>query len=467
MVPPEILLCYKPSKYLFAKMPKCVYNGRKTKKEVENMALPETVIEQYTDILKEELLVAMGCTEPIAIAYAAAILCKTLGAEPSEIRTELSGNIIKNVKSVIVPATGGLHGIEAAVAAGIIACAPEKALEVLSVLKPSDHSRIAAFMGECRISVVEMESMYTFDLQLTGKSQGHSAVVRISKNHTNVVKVELDGEDLTDRHVQRIKEVESGQTDRSVLNVRDIVTFAEEADLTVLKPLLQRQIDMNMAISEEGLRHDYGACIGKVLLANARGSLRDEARAYAAAGSDARMSGCELPVGIISGSGNQGITASVPVVIYGRAQNASEEEIFRAVLVSDLITIHQKTGIGCLSAYCGAISAGCGSAVGICYLQGGRFYEIAHTLVNAVAILSGTICDGAKPSCAAKIAMAVEAGIMGYEMMRSGHQFYGGDGIITKGVENTIRNIGRLARDGMSETDKEIIRIMLQTSDCS
>ena len=237
-------------------------------------------------------------------------------------------------------------------------------------------------------------------------------------------------------------------------------------DLTEIAPLLHRQVEMNMAIAEEGLTNDYGASIGKVLYRNGASTLRDRARAYAAAGSDARMSGCEMPVGIVSGSGNQGITASVPVVIYAKEQGATEEEMLRAVLLSDLITIHQKTGIGCLSAYCGAISAGCGSAAGICFLRGGRFYEIAHTLVNAVAILSGTICDGAKPSCAAKIAMAVEAGIMGYEMMLSGHQFYGGDGIITKGVENTIRNIGRLARDGMSETDKEIIRIMLQTPEC-
>ena len=430
------------------------------------MALPENIHNAYVSILQEELLVAMGCTEPIAIAYGAAILCKTLGKHPERIRAELSGNIIKNVKSVIVPATGGLHGIEAAISAGIIACAPEKVLEVLSVLKPEDNSQIAAFMKACSISVEEMESMHTFDLRLTGYADSDVVSVQISKNHTNVVSVIRNGEDLTELHVQRVLEEEAGQTDRSVLNVRDIVTFAEENDLSVLRPLLQRQIKMNMAIAEEGLRNDYGACIGKVLYGKGEASLRDQARAWAAAGSDARMSGCELPVGIISGSGNQGITASVPVVVYGRALGATEEEILRAVLVSDLITVHQKTGIGCLSAYCGAISAGCGSAAGICYLQGGRFYEIAHTLVNAVAILSGTICDGAKPSCAAKIAMAVEAGIMGYEMMKSGHQFYGGDGIITKGVENTIRNIGRLARDGMSETDKEIIRIMLQTPDC-
>ena len=408
----------------------------------------------------------MGCTEPISIAYAASILRKTLGVMPQCVLAELSGNIIKNVKSVIVPATGGLCGIEAAVAAGLVANAPEKELEVLSALNAQQQAQIRLVLETCIIQVGEMDSLYAFDLLLKGLANGHEAVVRISKNHTNVVKVLLDGEDLTAAHVRFVQETEENQTDRSVLNVRDIVTFAEEADLTELKPLLLRQIEMNMAIAREGLRGEYGASIGKVLDQDGKASLRDRARAWAAAGSDARMSGCEMPVGIVSGSGNQGITASVPVVIYARELEAGEEEMLRAVLLSDLITIHQKTGIGTLSAYCGAISAGCGSGAGICFLQGGRFYEIAHTLVNAVAILSGTICDGAKPSCAAKIAMAVEAGIMGYEMMRSGHQFYGGDGIITKGVENTIRNIGRLARDGMSETDREIIRIMLQKPEC-
>ena len=430
------------------------------------MKLSNEIVRAYTAILKEELLVAMGCTEPISIAYAASILRSTLGSEPSDILAELSGNIIKNVKSVIVPATGGLHGIEAAIAAGVVANAPEKELEVLSGLKGSDRALMVAFLERKCISVREMESVHTFDLQLTGRTDDHEAIVRISKNHTNVVLVSRDGEDLTAKHVRAVLEEEAHHTDRSILNVQDIVTFAQEADLTEIAPLLRRQVEMNMAIAEEGLKNDYGACIGKVLYQNGTATLRDRARAYAAAGSDARMSGCEMPVGIVSGSGNQGITASVPVVIYAREQGATQEEMLRAVLLSDLITIHQKTGIGCLSAYCGAISAGCGSAAGICFLRGGRFYEIAHTLVNAVAILSGTICDGAKPSCAAKIAMAVEAGIMGYEMMLSGHQFYGGDGIITKGVENTIRNIGRLARDGMSETDREIIRIMLQTPEC-
>lgn len=429
------------------------------------MPLPDNISQAYTQILKEELLAAMGCTEPIAIAYAASILRRMLSAPPEKIRARLSGNIIKNVKSVVVPATGGLHGIEAAIAAGVTAAAPDKELEVLSVLKSEDQQRIAQYLHTCRFQVEEMDSVYTFDLELTGSTAEHTASVRISKNHTNVVRVTLDDQDLTDRFLRSVQE-DIRQTDRFVLNVRDIVDFARETPLDELAPLLERQIHMNMAIAEEGLRGDYGACIGKVLYQNGCASLRDRAKAYAAAGSDARMSGCELPVCILSGSGNQGITASVPVVVYARELGVSHETMLRALIVSDLITVHQKTGIGCLSAYCGAISAGCGCGTGICYLYGGGYYEIAHTLVNAVAILSGTICDGAKPSCAAKIAMAVEAGIMGYEMMRCGHQFYGGDGIITKGVENTIRNIGRLARDGMSQTDKEIIRIMLGSAGC-
>ena len=427
------------------------------------MALSNQIIRDYKTILKEELLVAMGCTEPISIAYAASILRKALGALPERIHAELSGNIIKNVKSVIVPATGGLHGIKAAISAGIIAAAPEKKLEVLSALTEQKQKAVAAYLEQSRISVTEMvDTIHPFDLRLTGFSGDDEAVVRIQKNHTNVILVSRNGEDITVDFLTSQEKEEDLRTDRSVLNVEDIVAFAETVDLEDIRPLLLRQIEMNMAIAEEGLRGEWGASIGKVLYQNGNASLRDRARAYAAAGSDARMSGCEMPVAIISGSGNQGMTASIPVVVYAREMGVDEETMLRALLVSDLMTIHQKTGIGCLSAYCGAISAGCGAGCGICYLNGGRFYEIAHTLVNAVAILSGTICDGAKPSCAAKIAMAVEAGILGYEMMRADKQFYGGDGIITKGVENTIRNIGRLARDGMTETDRQIIKIMLQ-----
>ena len=430
------------------------------------MPLSTEKSEAYTAILKEELLVAMGCTEPIAIAYAASILRSVLGADPQKIEAKLSGNIIKNVKSVIVPDTGGLHGIEAAIAAGIVAACPERQLEVLSVLSKKDQEKISGFLRDCKIHVQEMESNHTFDMELTAWAEGDASSVRISGNHTNVVSVKKNDTDVTPTFRCGVQTEQTNQTDRTVLNVQDILTFAAQTPLDELRPLLERQVEMNMAIAREGLKGGYGACIGKVLYRDGEASLRDRARAFAAAGSDARMSGCEMPVGILSGSGNQGITASVPVVVYAQALGKSHEELLRALLVSDLITIHQKTGIGCLSAYCGAISAGCGCGAGICYLLGGDYRAIAHTLVNAVAILSGTICDGAKPSCAAKIAMAVEAGIMGYEMTKAGYQFYGGDGIVTKGVENTIRNVGKLARDGMSETDKEIIRIMLQQPDC-
>ena len=415
----------------------------------------------YEAILIAELRPAMGCTEPIAIAYASSILAKTLGGVPTEINAHFSGNIIKNVKSVIVPATGGRHGIEAAIAAGIVSCRPDKRLEVLTVLTSEDECKIDSVLGSCKIHIDKLNTGCSFELILTGSLDDRCATVKISGAHTNVTEVSLNGVDLTESYMEKTIVEESGdEPDFSLLNVMDIVEYADEAELDTLRPYLTRQLEMNMAIAEEGLRGDWGASIGKVMLSMGNDVSR-RARAYAAAGSDARMSGCEKPVCIISGSGNQEITASVPVKIYADEMGKSEDELLRALIVSDLITIHQKTGIGTLSAYCGAISAGVGAGAGICYLHSGRFTEIAHTLVNSVAILSGTICDGAKPSCAAKIAMAVEAGIMGFEMWRNGSQFQGGDGIVEKGVENTIKNVGRLARDGMSDTDREIIEIML------
>lgn len=415
----------------------------------------------YEAILISELRPAMGCTEPIAIAYASSILRKTLGVDPTEIKASFSGNIIKNVKSVIVPATGGRHGIEAALAAGIVSCRPDMRLEVLTVLSDDDAEKIDRLLKECKIEISKLNTGCSFELELYGTNGDNEAIVKISGSHTNVTEVSLNGTDITEEYVQRTIVEESGdEPDYTLLNVMDIVEYADTAELDVLRPYLLRQIELNMAIAKEGLNGEWGASIGKVMLSMG-GDLSRRARAYAAAGSDARMSGCEKPVCIISGSGNQGITASVPVKVYADDMGKSEEEMLRALIVSDLITIHQKTGIGTLSAYCGAISAGVGAGAGICYLHGGKFREIAHTLVNSVAILSGTICDGAKPSCAAKIAMAVEAGIMGYEMWKMGSQFHGGDGIVEKGVENTIKNVGRLARDGMSDTDRAIIDIML------
>ena len=423
--------------------------------------ISEKIKEAYVAILKEELVVAMGCTEPIAIAFAAAILRDALGEMPNKIEAHFSGNIIKNVKSVIVPCTGGKHGIAAALAAGLIAGKPEMRLEVLQALDEGAGKAIDELLAKCEISIEEIPTGCAFELDILGFSGDNSARVKILGAHTNVTHVEKNGEDLTEKYsLGKTVENTYYRHDRSCLNVQDIVEFAETVDITLVADLLRAQLSMNMAIAEEGLTNNWGASIGKLLIEGEK-TLSRRARAYAAAGSDARMSGCELPVCIISGSGNQGITASVPVKVYADEMGASEEELLRALLVSDLITVHQKNGIGTLSAYCGAVSAGVGAGAGICYLHGGRYYEIAHTLVNAVAIISGTICDGAKPSCAAKIAMAVEAGIMGFEMAKTGRQFLGGDGIVTKGVENTIRNVGRLARDGMSQTDREIISIML------
>lgn len=425
--------------------------------------LSNEIFNTYQAILIEELQPAMGCTEPIAIAYASALMRDALGEIPTSVEIALSGNIIKNVKSVIVPATGGMHGIEAAVAAGIISGRFDKKLELLSVLGEDDRISLRSYLKKTPIRVTELKSNCTFDLLVTGKCDENTARIQISGYHTNIVLAECNGQSVMERYVQ--KEVLAASTknaaNRSLLSVENIIEFADTTPLDELRPYLLRQIKMNMDIAEEGLRNPYGASIGQLLLKDGSVSIKEKARAYAAAGSDARMSGCEFPVCILSESGNQGITASVPVIVYARETNKSEDALLRALIVADLITVHQKTGIGCLSAYCGAISAGVGAGAGVCYLEGGKFYEIAHTLVNAVAILSGTICDGAKPSCAAKIAMAVEAGFMGWEMAKSGREFFGGDGIVTKGVENTIRNVGQLARDGMMETDREIIRIML------
>ena len=424
--------------------------------------LTKEEIQACEEVLIEELQPAMGCTEPIAIAYGAAIIGDLLPACPERVQVELSGNIIKNVKSVIVPSSGGLHGIKTAVAAGLLAKCPQKRLEVLSALDETAHDKILQLAEHCDIHINELVSPCTFDLFMEGRASKDKATVRISERHTGVVCVTKNGEDVTEKYRESGVIPNSAHADKSCLTVEKIVEFVNTCDLSKVRPSIEKQMKMNMAIAEEGLQGDYGASIGKLLYKNGQVEVTGKAKAYAAAGSDARMSGCELPVCIISGSGNQGITTCVPVMVYARELGIDEERLFKAVVVADLITAHLKDGIGCLSAYCGAISAGVAAGAGICYLLGGDFWEIAHTIVNALAILSGTICDGAKPSCAAKIAMAVEAGIMGYEMAKTNRQFVHGDGIVTKGVENTIKNVGILAREGMQETDKKIISIMLK-----
>ena len=422
--------------------------------------MEEQVTRQIRQILEEELLPAMGCTEPIAIAYAAAKARQLLGREPERLLVEVSGNILKNVKSVVVPHTGGLRGIRAAALAGALIGDPDAELEVLSRVSREQIASLAPALERVTVEVRFADTPHIFDIMVHAFAGEDSAFVRIAGHHTNLVCLRRNGETLLSKPLDAPREEE---TDRSVLTVERIVAFAEQAELDPVRPLLERQIEYNMAIAEEGLRNSYGANIGKTLLKGHEDCLDYQMRAYAAAASDARMSGCELPVVINSGSGNQGITASVPVIVYARETGKNEEELLRALLVSNLVTIHLKTGIGRLSAYCGAVSAGCGAAAGIAYLQGGGFHKIAHVIVNAVAVTSGIVCDGAKASCAAKIAAAVDAGLLALGMYRDGNQFYGGDGIVKKGVENTIANVGRLARDGMRETDKEIIRLMLES----
>lgn len=415
----------------------------------------------YVQILKEELVPAMGCTEPIALAYCAAKAREVLGVLPERCMVEASGNIVKNVKSVIVPNTGGLKGIEAAAAAGVVAGDAGRILEVIAGVTEEQKVQIKEYMGKTQIQVKPLETDELLDMIVTLYGGGSYAKVRIANYHTNIVLIEKDGETLYEMGVMATEDAQ--MADRSLLNVKDIYDFAKTAALEDVNELISRQIEYNSAISREGLDHDWGANIGSVLLKAYGDDIRVRARAAAAAGSDARMSGCEMPVIINSGSGNQGMTASLPVIEYAKELKVSEEEMYRALVLSNLVTIHQKTGIGRLSAYCGAVSAGCGAGCGIAYLLGGDYAAIAHTLVNALAIVSGIICDGAKPSCAGKIAAAVDAGILGYQMYINGQQFRGGDGIVSKGVENTIRNIGRLGKEGMKGTDKEIIQIM---TDC-
>ena len=423
--------------------------------------LTKETYQKYIQILREELIPAMGCTEPVAIAYTGALAAEILratGEAPTKAIIEVSGNIIKNVKSVIVPHTGGMRGIESALAAGIAVGRADVELEVLSNANEEDLLKMQALKQSLPITLKQSEGDEVFSIYVELYSQNHCAKVRLSGNHTNVVLKQLDTEILYENHTKAIQK----KSGRSCLSVENIVKFATQVRIEDIKELFDRQIAYNMAIAEEGLKNAYGANIGKVYLKSYPNDVAGKAKAYAAAASDARMNGCEMPVIINSGSGNQGLTASIPVIVYAREHGLAQEKLYRALCISNLITIHLKAGIGTLSAYCGVVSAGAGAGGGVAYLQGGGFREIAHTLVNALAMDSGMICDGAKASCAAKIALAVESGFLGLEMFKQGNQFYAGDGIVKKGVESTISSVSRLAQAGMRETDKEIIRIMTE-----
>lgn len=424
--------------------------------------------QSYVQILKEELVPAMGCTEPIAIAYAAAKAREVLGVLPDKVHIGVSDNIIKNVKSVVVPNTNGMRGIEAAAAAGIVGGDASKQLEVIAAVTEEEKEEMKAFLSKTPVKIEAIDNGIIFDIIITLFKGADSSVVRISQYHTNIVYVKKNECVLLDSRNEENKNTckdltasEAGLTDKSLLNIKDILDFADTCNIADVKAILDRQIQYNTLIAEEGLLGDYGANIGSTYLKFYGYEVRNRAIAKAAAGSDARMSGCELPVIINSGSGNQGITVSVPVIEYAKDLAVPKEKLYRALVVSNLIAVHEKTGIGRLSAYCGAVSAGCAAGCGIAYLQGGDYRAIAHTLVNSLAIVSGIICDGAKSSCAAKIASSVEAGILGFHMYQNGQQFRGGEGIVTTGVEATIRNVGQLGREGMRQTDKEIVKIML------
>lgn len=415
--------------------------------------------QSYIQILKEELIPAMGCTEPIALAYAAAKAREVLGTLPDKVHIGASGSIIKNVKSVIVPNTDHLRGIPAAATAGIVAGNAEKELKVISEVSKEQIEQMKVFLNDTEITVEHIDLGATFDIVVDVWNGTSHAQVRIANFHTNLVHIEKDGNILLDIPVK--EDSNEGLTDHSLLDVESIWDFITSVDVEDIRELLKRQIEFNTAIAEEGLKNDYGANIGKVLLKTYGCDVRTRAKAMAAAGSDARMNGCELPVIINAGSGNQGMTCSLPLLEYAREYEASEDKLYRALALSNLIAIHQKTGIGRLSAYCGAVTAGAAAGAGIAYLCGGGYKEVVHTVVNALAIVSGMICDGAKASCAAKIAASVDAGILGYHMYLNGQQFYGGDGIITKGIEATISNVGRLGKEGMKETNEEVIRMMI------
>lgn len=413
----------------------------------------------YTRLIYNELRPAMGCTEPIAVAYACAKARALLGCLPERVELVVSGNIIKNVKSVVVPNTGGRRGLKTSAAAGVTAADESRELECLALLNDADRETIDSYLQKDCISIDVSDSGRVFDLDVTVYAGGECARVRIADTHTNIVHLSRNGEVLLDKPLIDAAD----DPDEGMLTVDGIVDYADSVDLDDVREPLERQISYNSAISDEGLKNTYGASIGRVLLQGyGKDDVHIRAKARAAAGSDARMNGCELPVIIVSGSGNQGITATMPLVEYAETYGVDHDRLLRALIVADLLTVHQKTGIGRLSAFCGAVNAACGAASGIAYLMGGGLKEVSHTLVNALAIVSGMVCDGAKASCAAKIMAALEGGLMGYEMYRNGFQFYSGDGLVKKGVENTIGNIARLGSKGMSETDREILRMMIE-----
>ncbi|MBN2268182.1 MAG: L-serine ammonia-lyase, iron-sulfur-dependent, subunit alpha [Acholeplasmataceae bacterium] len=417
----------------------------------------EIKYQTYINIMKKELVPAMGCTEPVAIAFCAAKAKQVLNKMPEKVMIETSGNIIKNAKSVVVPNTQGLKGIEVAAAMGIVAGDANLGLEVISKVDENILDLVKDFMKNVKIEVKTAEQGVLLDINVTLIHQDERVSVRIMNQHTNIVLIKHNDEVLFD-DIHPLDSTEN--LDYELLNMKDIYEFSTRSDISELEEIIQKQIKFNTEISQEGLSKDYGANIGKMILKVYGNDVRNRSKAKTAAGSDARMNGSALPVVINSGSGNQGMTASLPVIEFAEELKTSKENLYRALVLSNLIAIYQKSQIGALSAFCGAVTAGAASGAAITYLKGGNYEDVAHTLINALAIASGIICDGAKASCAAKIAISVDAGILASDMHDQGKDFYAGDGIVGIDVDETIKNVGKLGREGMKETDKEILYLM-------
>ena len=416
----------------------------------------------YLDILKEELLPALGCTEPIALAYASAKCREILGSEAERIKVKCSANIIKNVKAVVVPNCGGLKGIETAVAAGMLFGESNRNLEVLEGMKEREVEKVKDYLAKDKVSVSLLESDAKLHFVIEMENGKENALIEVVHQHTNIVRIEKNGKTLLSVPYSET-EINESLTDRSALSVSSIVSFAENVDVDLLKTIIEPQIECNIAIAEEGLKKDYGAEVGKTIAEDKNLSFTAaEASALAAAASDARMSGCSFPVVINSGSGNQGITVSVPVIVYAKKNNISHERLIRALAISNLLAIHEKTKIGRLSAYCGAATAGAAAGAAITWLSGGTIEDIENTMVNSLACISGMICDGAKPSCALKIAVAVNAAFLSHEMSLKHRHFHSGEGIVKEDVEATVSAVGQIASDGMRDTDKVILGVMLE-----
>lgn len=418
------------------------------------------IYQEYITILREELVPAMGCTEPIALAFAGAKCREVLGCMPDRVEVKASGSIIKNVKSVIVPNTNKLRGIPVAIAAGIVGGKSDLQMQVIAEMEPEQIEAIGKFVDTVPIKVEALDEGHVFDILAKLYAGSDCVTIRIMDYHTNVMYLEKNGEVL----IENLPEDTAISVDKEkkVLSMKGIWEFANTVKIEDVEDIIQRQMDCNWAIAMEGMTNHYGANIGKVLMNSYGKDTHNLACAMAAAGSDARMNGCEMPVVVNSGSGNQGMTVCLPVMVYAKTMRAPREKRIRALVLSNLIAIYEKTGIGRLSAYCGAVSAGAAAAAGVAYLHDEDYETIIHTVVNALAASSGIVCDGAKASCAAKIALSVYSGLMGYEMYKRGQQFKAGDGLVAKGVEATLDNIAALASQGMYETNLEIIRMMTQ-----